>query len=70
MVLIDVLVRATTDEYNLTVAARSCQALELFSAMRLQKDARPVVEILEDNVFSLAGRLPVCLSAAGCCPLL
>ena len=66
MLLIDVLVRATTDEYNLTVASQSCRALEQFSAMKLQKGARSILEVLEDNVFNLAGRLPVCLSTAGC----
>jgi hypothetical protein len=65
LLLIDVLVRATTDEYSSQVASESRQALMRFSENRLRKDCRPIVEVLEENVFSLASRLPTCLSSSG-----
>jgi hypothetical protein len=60
-----VLVRATTDENSSLVASESRRALSRFSENKLGKDCRPIIEVLEENVFSLASRLPTCLSASG-----
>lgn len=64
--LLDILVRATTDAYSI-VASESQHALHRFKEYRLCDDvtSRPLVQLLEENVYNLATQLPRRMSSPG-----
>ena len=65
LLLLDILVRSTTDKFSVEVAAKSRSALSRFSEQRLISGARPLIDTLEENVFNLATQLPNRMSVPG-----
>ena len=63
--LLDVLVHSTTDKFSVDVAAQSRSALSRFSEQRLVSGTRPLIDALEENVFTLATLLPNQMSVPG-----